>query len=68
MGFGNPTKYLQLDISKVPGGVLAWDRAVQEASDEYKSHVVMISILIFYMNLYLIIIVLFFIISAQLVL
>nr|CAG4635154.1 EOG090X0GY7 [Alona affinis] len=38
MGFGHPTKYLQLDISKVPGGVSAWDRAVQEASEEYKSH------------------------------
>nr|CAG4636621.1 EOG090X0GY7 [Eubosmina coregoni]SVE70147.1 EOG090X0GY7 [Eubosmina coregoni] len=38
MGFGNPTKYWQLDITKVPGGVLAWDRAVQEASDEYKNH------------------------------
>lgn len=40
MGFGDPTKYLQLEICKVPGGVSAWDRAVQEASDEYKSHVV----------------------------
>lgn len=40
MGFGNPTKYLQLDISKVPGGVTAWDRAVHEASEEYKTHMV----------------------------
>ena len=40
MGFGDPTKYLQLDISKVPGGVSAWDRSVHEASEEYKSHMV----------------------------
>ncbi len=40
MGFGDPTKYLQLEISKVPGGVTAWDRAVQDASEEYKSHMV----------------------------
>nr|CAG4641307.1 EOG090X0GY7 [Eulimnadia texana] len=38
MGFGNPTKYLQLDVAKVPGGVSAWDKAVAEASEEYKSH------------------------------
>lgn len=44
MGFGDPTKYLQLEISRVPGGVSAWDRSVQEASEEYKSHVVTFSI------------------------
>nr|CAH0101621.1 unnamed protein product [Daphnia galeata] len=38
MAFGDPTKFLQLEISKVPGGVSAWDRAVQDASEEYKSH------------------------------
>ncbi len=40
MGFGNPTKFLQLDITKVPGGVNSYDRAVHEASEEYKSHMV----------------------------
>ena len=40
MAFGDPTKFLQLEISKVPGGVSAWDRAVQDASEEYKSHMV----------------------------
>ena len=40
MAFGLPTKYLQLDITRVPGGVTAWDRAVSQASDEYKNHVV----------------------------
>nr|CAG4642149.1 EOG090X0GY7 [Eurycercus lamellatus] len=39
MGFGNPTKYLQLDITKVPGGVSGWDRAVHQASEEYKNHI-----------------------------
>jgi len=38
MAFGSPTKFLQLEINKVPGGVSAWDRSVQEASEEYKSH------------------------------
>ena len=40
MAFGSPTKFLQLEINKVPGGVSAWDRSVQEASEEYKSHAV----------------------------
>lgn len=40
MAFGVPTRYLQLDVTKVPGGVSAWDRAVHEASEEYKGHVV----------------------------
>lgn len=40
MAFGDPTKFLQLEISKVPGGVSAWDRAIQDASEEYKSHMV----------------------------
>nr|CAG4642888.1 EOG090X0GY7 [Evadne anonyx] len=38
MAFGSPTKYIQLEINKVPGGVTAWDRAVHEASEEYKNH------------------------------
>lgn len=40
MAFGLPTRYLQLDITKVPGGVSAYDRAVQDASEEYKTHTV----------------------------
>jgi len=42
MAFGDPTKFLLLEISKVPGGVNAWDRAIQDASEEYKSHMVLI--------------------------
>nr|CAG4645903.1 EOG090X0GY7 [Lynceus sp. MCZ IZ 141354] len=38
MAFGKPTKYWQLDASKVAGGIAAWDRGVTEASDEYKKH------------------------------
>lgn len=36
MAFGKPTRYLQLDVSRVEGGPEAWDQAVREASDEYK--------------------------------
>jgi hypothetical protein len=36
MAFGNPTRYLPLDVSLVAGGSEAWDRAVREASDVYK--------------------------------
>nr|CAG4643586.1 EOG090X0GY7 [Ilyocryptus agilis] len=39
MAFGKPTKYWPFEISRVPGGVTAWDRAVQEASEEYEKHV-----------------------------
>lgn len=35
MGFGRPTRYLRLDPTKVKG--INWDRAVYEASEEYKS-------------------------------
>ncbi|KAH7718033.1 hypothetical protein AAVH_14544 [Aphelenchoides avenae] len=38
MGFGWPTMYWQLSPEKVPGGAPAWDQAVYEASEEYKSH------------------------------
>nr|CAG4652276.1 EOG090X0GY7 [Triops cancriformis] len=38
MGFGWPTKYYQLDATKIPGGSVAFDRAIADASDEYKSH------------------------------
>ncbi|KAG7457791.1 hypothetical protein MATL_G00231070 [Megalops atlanticus] len=37
MAFGKPTKYWQLDVSKVyANGPNAWDIAVHEASEEYK--------------------------------
>ncbi|XP_064610518.1 transmembrane protein 222-like [Liolophura sinensis] len=36
MAFGRPTKYWQLDMSQVKGGKDSWDRAVADASEEYK--------------------------------
>lgn len=38
MAFGNPTKYWQLDLSRVPGTNAKdlWDRSVHDASEEYK--------------------------------
>ncbi|XP_070768640.1 transmembrane protein 222-like [Enoplosus armatus] len=37
MGFGRPTKYWKLDVDKVCGnGAAAWDKAVHDASEEYK--------------------------------
>ncbi|XP_053982778.1 transmembrane protein 222 [Hylaeus volcanicus] len=39
MAFGKPTKYWQLDHTKVKGGAQAWDNAVTEASEIYKSRV-----------------------------
>ena len=39
MAFGRPTRYWQLDYERVSFGQNkrdAWDRAVSEASDEYK--------------------------------
>ncbi|CAF0748413.1 unnamed protein product [Didymodactylos carnosus] len=39
MAFGRPTRYLQLDLSRVPGPNPRgnYDRAVEQASDEYKN-------------------------------
>ncbi|XP_051922670.1 transmembrane protein 222-like [Hippocampus zosterae] len=38
MGFGRPTKYWKLDVNKVRGnGAATWDKAVYDASEEYKS-------------------------------
>ncbi|CAL9706014.1 unnamed protein product [Knipowitschia caucasica] len=38
MGFGKPTKYWKLDVDKVCGnGAVTWDKAVYDASEEYKS-------------------------------
>lgn len=35
MGFGWPTRYIQLNEDKVEGGRKAWDEAVDKASNEY---------------------------------
>ncbi|MFH4978542.1 hypothetical protein AB6A40_005251 [Gnathostoma spinigerum] len=39
MAFGWPTKYWQLDPNMVDGAAEAWDRAVKDASNEYKNHI-----------------------------
>ncbi|XP_071109697.1 transmembrane protein 222-like [Haliotis cracherodii] len=36
MAFGNPTRFWQLDLEKVRGGKESWDKAVADASEEYK--------------------------------
>ncbi|BFZ23662.1 hypothetical protein BsWGS_26700 [Bradybaena similaris] len=36
MAFGNPVKYWQLDLVKARNGKESWDRAVADASEEYK--------------------------------
>jgi hypothetical protein len=43
MAFGRATRYWQLDVEKVSGSGNkkdTWDRAVKEASDEYKKRMV----------------------------
>lgn len=40
MGFGEPTKYLPIDLDKVLGGAQGLDNAIAEASDEYKKRMV----------------------------
>lgn len=35
MAFGNPTRYLQLDERKVPGGIIEWDECITKASIAY---------------------------------
>ncbi|XP_018907324.1 transmembrane protein 222 isoform X2 [Bemisia tabaci] len=37
MAFGNPTRYWQLNPTKVAGGAAKWDQAVRESSDIYSS-------------------------------
>ncbi|KAJ1366942.1 hypothetical protein KIN20_027746 [Parelaphostrongylus tenuis] len=39
MGFDWPTMYWRLSIDSVEGGIEAYDRAIQEASDEYKGRI-----------------------------
>lgn len=36
LAFGRTTRYLELSLDRVSGGQEAWDRAVYEASEEYK--------------------------------
>jgi hypothetical protein len=46
MAFGRATRYWQLDAEKVSGSGNkkdTWDRAVKEASDEYKKRMVSIN-------------------------
>jgi len=38
MAFGVPTKYWELNPNLAIGGSAGWDRAIYEASEEYKSH------------------------------
>lgn len=40
MAFGWPSMFWQLDPDLVIGGADAYDRAIRDASDEYKSHFV----------------------------
>lgn len=42
MAFGDPTKYWQLDITTIPGGTKAWDKAVNESSIEYFNKMVIV--------------------------
>lgn len=35
MGFGWPTKYWVLDVTRVAGGARSWDAGIKEASDIY---------------------------------
>lgn len=53
MAFGRPTRYLQLDPEKIPiagNKREIWDRAVKEASDEYKMRMVNIT---FFLNFFI---------------
>jgi hypothetical protein len=46
MAFGRPTRYLQLDLNRIPttsssNNIRAiWDKSVEQASDEYKKRMV----------------------------
>ena len=43
MAFGKPTRYWQLNCEKIPTNMNrkeVWDRAVADASDEYKTRMV----------------------------
>ena len=50
MAFGRPTRYWQLDCQRIPHGTNKkdiWDRAVSEASDEYKKRMVCFELISF---------------------
>ncbi len=55
MAFGLPTRYLQLDLNRVSSTTNSnnvrsiWDRAVEEASDEYKKRMVTYNKLYFFL-------------------
>eukprot|EP01147_Barroeca_monosierra_P005487 gene5487-8913_t len=38
MAFGKPTKYWQLDPSRIPKGSSEWDVAIINGSEEYRQH------------------------------
>lgn len=40
MAFGKPTKYWQLDYTKAKGNIQGWDAGVAEASEIYKTRMV----------------------------
>lgn len=40
MAFGKPTKYWQLDYTKAKCGIQGWDAGVAEASETYKTRMV----------------------------
>jgi hypothetical protein len=57
MAFGRPTRYLQLDLNRVPTAPNSnnvrsiWDKSVEQASDEYKKRMV-INQFFFVLSLY----------------
>lgn len=42
MAFGKPTKYWQLNYTKAKNGIHGWDAGVAEASEIYKTRMVII--------------------------
>lgn len=56
MAFGRPTRYLQVDLNRIPTTSNdirnIWDRSVEEASDQYKKRMVFNSISIFQKNFF----------------
>jgi hypothetical protein len=58
MAFGRPTRYLQLNLNRIPTvpgsnnirGI--WDKSVEQASDEYKKRMVIIIIFLFLVKLF----------------
>lgn len=53
MAFGRPTRYLQLDLNRIPNtsntnnSRTIWDKSVEEASDQYKKRMVNVYSMIF---------------------